>query len=129
MIVGIGCDMIEIERIRAAMGRNPHFAERIYTEAERAYIAKKRPETAAGLFAAKEAAVKALGTGFRGFMPDSVEILPDELGKPCCRLTGKALSAAQERSIAVIHISISHTKDNACAFAVAERGGEYGGVL
>lgn len=120
MIVGIGCDMIAIERIRRAMERNPRFTERIFTEAERAYIAVKRPETAAGIFAAKEAVAKALGTGFRGFMPDSIEIVPDALGKPVCTLYGAARQQADRIGARVTHVSITHTEDIACAFAVSE---------
>lgn len=123
MILGIGCDLIEIARIERAIERNPHFFERVYTPEEREYIASKRVETAAGLFAAKEAVAKALGTGFRGFLTDSIRILPDELGRPCCTLSGGALKRARELGVTNIHVSVTHTQMTAAAFAVAEGGG------
>ena len=66
MLKGLGCDMIEVERIRQALSR-PSFLRRVYTLEERAAIARKGAQTAAGFWAAKEAVSKALGTGFDGF--------------------------------------------------------------
>ena len=71
----LGTDIIEIERIRKSIART-HFVRRIFTDAERAYLAKKKDPapSAAGMFAAKEAFAKAVGTGFRGFSPGDVSV-------------------------------------------------------
>ena len=126
MIAGIGIDLCQIERIRGAIER-PRFLERVYTPAERERIlgagALRRSEIAAGLFAAKEAVAKALGTGFSGFFADAVEILPDALGRPTCVLHGKAL----ERAAALcgpdyrILVSVTHEAGMAAAVAILEK--------
>ena len=97
MIRGLGTDLCQIDRVVKAIER-PRFLERVYTPAERARIEEasglRRGEIAAGLFAAKEAVAKALGTGFDGFFADAVEILPGDKGRPTCALTGGALARA-----------------------------------
>jgi holo-[acyl-carrier-protein] synthase len=77
--------------------------------------------TLAGNFAGKEAVSKALGTGFKGFYPIDIEILRTKLGTPYVILYGKALKISKEMGIQNIHISISHCKEYAIAYAVAER--------
>ena len=119
MIVGIGMDMVEMERVRKACAKQA-FAERVYTEEERRQ-AGERVSRLAGDFAVKEAVAKALGTGFRGFMPGDIEVLRDPLGKPYVRLYGGARSRAEELEIGSIHVSITNTKEYAAAFAVAEK--------
>lgn len=125
MILGVGADLCQIERIARAM-ENPRFAQRILTSDEAARLAQLCPERqyerAAGMFAAKEAVAKALGTGFTGFGLRDIEILADELGRPIVRLHGKAAELAGG---AAIHLSISHDGGLAQAFAVIEKqGGE-----
>lgn len=123
MIQGVGTDLCRIERIARAM-ENPRFLARIYTPAERARLEilgpERRAERAAGLFAAKEAVAKALGTGFAGFGFADVEILADEKGKPVVSLHKGAAALAQN---ARIHLSISHDAGLAMAFAVIETEG------
>ncbi len=119
MIVGIGTDMVEMERVRKACGKRA-FTERVYTEEERRQ-AGENVSRLAGDFAVKEAVSKALGTGFRGFMPWDIEVLRDELGKPYVKLYGGAKERAEELGIGRIHVSITNTKEYAAAFAVAER--------
>ncbi|MFA5524397.1 MAG: holo-ACP synthase, partial [Tissierellales bacterium] len=75
----------------------------------------------AGLFAAKEAVSKALGSGISGFKWTDIEIYTESSGKPCVRLLGKAKKLADTIGISNIHISISHSKENAVAFAIAEK--------
>lgn len=125
MIIGIGTDVIEIERIENAIQKTGTFLYKIYTEREQAYYKEnhKRVETLAGLFAAKEAVSKALGTGFRGFSASDIEILPNDLGKPQVYLYGEAKILAKSLGICNIHVSISHCKAYATSFAVAEGGG------
>lgn len=123
MIYGIGADLCQIDRIARAM-ENPRFTGRIYTAAERARLenlcAERRAERAAGMFAAKEAVAKALGTGFSGFGFSDIEILADEKGKPVVNLHGGAAKMIEQPSI---HLSISHDGGMAMAFAVIETEG------
>ena len=124
MIQGVGTDLCSIERIAKAM-ENPRFIERVCTPAERRRLENLCPERvrerAAGMFAAKEAVAKALGTGFSGFGFADVEILADESGKPLVRLHGGADKLANGASI---HLSISHDAGLAMAFAVIETKGD-----
>ena len=127
MLIGLGVDLCEIARIEAAMER-PRFLERMFTPAERARIGEsqgaRRGEIAAGMFAAKEAKAKALGTGFVGFGPWDVEVLPNAAGMPACKLTNGAaarLRALSGGAAAGVHVSITHEKGMAAAVAVAER--------
>ena len=117
MILGLGTDVCAVDRMENAL-RNPRFLRRWFTETEQRYLAGRRPESAAGIFAAKEAAAKALGTGFSGFGPASLEIDHDENGRPvCCPLDGAAerLAALGGREILV---SISHDAGLAMAVAI-----------
>lgn len=118
MLAGVGCDLIEIERVKKACEKEAFFL-RVYTENERRQ-AKGEPSALAGTFAVKEAVAKVFGTGFRSFMPKDVEVLRDELGKPYVVLHGNAKEIAKEKGIRAIEVSISNTKDYAMAFAVGE---------
>ncbi len=124
MIRGIGTDFIETQRIRNSLRKNAdRFIKRILTQAEQAYVAEKidpAPYVAAR-FAAKEAILKALGTGLaKGINWTDMEILRDGSGAPSVKLSGQAKTIAQEKGIKTIHISLSHTQNAALAFAVAE---------
>ncbi len=123
MIRGLGCDVCAIERMGKILD-NTRFLERYFTEGERAYIdARSRAaETAAGLFAAKEALVKALGIGIGPLSLIDVEIGHDEKGAPHYILNDKVLAAMQEKDAAVALLSISH--DGGVAMAVAILEGE-----
>ena len=118
MLTGVGCDLIEIERMKKAC-ETEAFLLRVYTEEERRQ-ADGRPSVLAGTFAVKEAVAKVLGTGFRTFMPKDVEVLRDELGKPYVILHGNAGKVAEEKRIKRIEVSISDTREFAMAFAVGE---------
>ena len=123
MIVGIGVDTIETSRIEKAISRE-HFIQRTYTEGERAYCESKgnnRVQSYAGMFAAKEAAVKALGSGFRGFGPEAVEIYHDEEGAPHLRFLHGAGEKAAQLQIGNMHLSISHDHTKAIAFVILEK--------
>jgi len=125
MVIGIGVDIVEVERFRDISLR---FVERVYTKAEQEYLSGKGAESYAGLFAAKEAVVKALGTGFAGFFPRDVEVRYKPSGQPYIRLHGRARDICKKRAATplhrgvaarpYLHISISHTKSDAIAFAV-----------
>ena len=125
MILGVGTDLVEIDRIRKACEKD-YFEVRTFTEME-SRQAKGSASKLAGSFAVKEAVAKVLGTGFRTFMPIDVEVLRDELGKPYVRLYGGALVRFQEMGMERIEVSISNTGEYAMAFAVGE-GGERGGM-
>ena len=123
MILGVGLDLQDVERIERAISK-PHFLERIYSEEERAQIAKKGAQTAAGYFAAKEAVAKALGTGFAGLGPWDIEIVPDDLGRPRCTLSGGALARAEALcgKGPRVWLSITHENGMAAAMAILESG-------
>jgi len=118
-MIETGVDIIEMERIERMVERHKNL-DRIYTNLELTYIMGKgnRIETYAGIFAAKEAVVKALGTGFRGIEWTEIEIDHDEMGKPLVVTHGKATKHVTEQGIRGISISISHDRIQAIAFAV-----------
>ena len=120
MIIGIGVDIIEIERVRQAIQNNKNFLSKLFTEKEIDYFISRKmnSEVIAGNFAAKEAVSKALGTGFRGFSLLDIEILRDQLGKPIVYLSDdmKKIINANHR----INVSISHNRTAAIAFVVLE---------
>ena len=124
MIHGVGTDLCRIERIARAM-ENPRFLERLYTPAEQKRLEnlcdERKHERTAGMFAAKEAVAKALGTGFVGFGFSDIEILSDEKGKPVVHLYRGAADLAKNANI---HLSISHDGGMAIAFAVIETKGD-----
>jgi holo-[acyl-carrier protein] synthase len=112
--MGLGTDIIEIKRIQGNM--NERFLFRIFTVNERERIAGKSYR-AAGIFAAKEAVSKALGTGISGFGWKDIEILKKESGQPYVCLHGKAEAIAAEQGIKEMEISISHCRAYATAVA------------
>ena len=121
-ILGTGIDIVEICRITGVIGRRPLFKNRVYTRDEIAYIDANAagPQHAAGIFAAKEAVLKACGRGLKGVGWKDVEVLRDGLGKPYVVLHNRAKALAEERGIEKIHISISHEREYAIAQAIAE---------
>ena len=118
MIVGVGTDLIEIERIRKACVKEA-FLTRVYTE-EECRQAGGNAARLAGNFAVKEAVAKVFGTGFRTFGPREIEVLRDELGKPYVMLYGKAEETAKRLGIKKLLVSISNTAVYASAYAVGE---------
>jgi holo-[acyl-carrier protein] synthase len=122
MILGIGVDLCRIERIAALLARRPRFTDKVLLPAEAA-LCLSRGEPArhiAGRFAAKEAVMKALGSGWgKGVGFREIEVVPGaDDGPPSIRLTGEA---AKRAAGARVHISISHDAGAAVAFAVLER--------
>ena len=119
MIVGIGTDLVEITRVKKACEKQA-FLSRIFTE-EECRQAGGKISRLAGNFAVKEAVSKALGTGFRSFMPGDIEVLRDELGKPYVNLYRGAKELADQLGVAAIHVSISNAEEYAVAYVVAEQ--------
>lgn len=122
MILGVGIDIVEIQRIKEAIEKNSLFLQKVYTQNEIEYLKSRnfRPEYAAGRFAAKEAISKALGTGFMQYSIRDIEIDRNAKGKPVVVLRGKAKQIAHKFGEYKIHLSISHSKENAIAYAVLE---------
>ena len=120
MIVGIGNDIIEIERIEKAISKEG-FKNKVYTQRELENIEKRgnRTETYAGIFSAKEAISKAIGTGVREFSLTDLEILNDDLGKPYVVVSEKLDKILKNKKEDYqIEISISHSKKYATAMAI-----------
>ena len=122
MIKGIGNDILEIDRIKSAIKKNSRFLTKIYTKSELDYYQAKgeKIETLAGMFCAKEAVSKALGTGFVSFAFTDIEILRASGGKPYVLLHNKAKDALAELGGFNINISISHSKHYAHAVAIID---------
>ncbi|EJP6472101.1 holo-ACP synthase [Clostridium botulinum] len=123
MIYGIGTDITEIKRIEKATTRNKNFINKLFTKDEVELWEKKNFNLGfiAGRFAAKEAISKALGTGIRGFNFKDIEIINNELGKPEVVLKPKAEEIIKKISKNYkIHLSISHEKEYAIAYALLE---------
>lgn len=124
MIFGIGTDIIEVERIQRVISKGNSFKQRVFTPDEIAYCDSYRYSSQyyAARFAAKEAFVKALGTGFAdGIEFNQIEVAHDVLGKPEIRLSGKAKEITEEKGITAIHLTLSHIKEWANAVVVLER--------
>ena len=124
MILGTGVDLAEVARIRDAIGRHgDRFIRRIYTEAEIAYVERKanRFERYAGRFAAKEAGMKAIGTGWRGGVRwQDFEVANLASGRPTLRLHGVAAQIAGKMGVKSISLSITHTAELGMAHVILE---------
>ena len=123
MIYGIGTDIIEVSRIHAVMEKDIGFREKIFTSGEIAYCETKRHkyENYAARFSAKEAFMKAIGTGWRfGIRFADIEVYHDELGQPHILLTGKAKELSEKERFSKIHVSLSHVKELTTAVVIIE---------
>jgi holo-[acyl-carrier protein] synthase len=124
MIVGTGVDLAEVPRIRASIERyGRRFIERVYTPAEIAYVERKanKYERYAARFAAKEAGMKAIGTGWRrGVRWQDFEVANLPSGKPTLRLHGVAAQVALRLGVQNIALSITHTAETALAHVILE---------
>ncbi len=124
MIIGMGVDIAEVERIQGAIERHGEvFLKRVYTPREREYCErfKKKYERYAGRFAAKEAAMKALGTGWRrGVRWVDLEVVRETSGRPTLALEGEAGKIAQQIGVKHVALSITHTETQALAQVIFE---------
>jgi holo-[acyl-carrier protein] synthase len=124
MILGTGVDLAEVARIRDAVERyGRRFIERIYTPAEIAYVERKanRFERYAGRFAAKEAGMKAIGTGWRrGVRWQDFEVANLPSGRPTLRLHGEAAKIAARLGVKSVQLSITHTAELGMAHVILE---------
>ncbi|MDF2929290.1 MAG: Holo-(acyl-carrier-protein) synthase [Anaerospora sp.] len=120
MIIGVGIDIVEISRIAAAIKRKA-FIDRVFTPAEQAYCENRGVQRAASYaarFAAKEAVLKALGTGLRGGTWQDVEITNNNLGRPLVQMTGYYQNLAGELGVQEIYLSVTHAREYAAAQVV-----------
>jgi len=123
MIFGIGIDNIEVDRVRKQLEKNG-FKEKIFSPAEIEYCDNRKnfAECYAARFAAKEAFLKAIGTGWRGGLTfNEIEVLNDKLGKPVLKLYGKSKEFAEKNEIDNIHVSLTHLKNYASAIVIIEK--------
>ncbi|WP_297520110.1 holo-ACP synthase [uncultured Clostridium sp.] len=124
MIIGIGTDIIEINRVEKVINRTENFLNRNFSVEEVKYFKSRnlKVETIAGAFSAKEAVSKAMGTGFRGFSLSDIEILRNDIGKPFVKVSSKVDSIIKEMGIInyIFHLSISHSKENAIAYVILD---------
>jgi holo-[acyl-carrier protein] synthase len=123
LIFGFGTDIIETGRIEKALERDIGFRDKIFSPGEIAYCESKRnkyPHYAAR-FSAKEAFLKAIGTGWRdGIRFVEIEVDHDPLGKPFLRLSGKALEIVESHAFTAIHVTLSHIRETATAVVIIE---------
>jgi holo-[acyl-carrier protein] synthase len=124
MIVGLGLDIAEVDRIEASIRRHGRaFVERIFTPAEIAYCERhrNRAERFAGRFAAKEAAMKALGTGWaNGVRWVDIEVVHEAGGKPALKLSGASREIAGRLGVKNIALTITHSGNTALAMVIFE---------
>ena len=125
MIISIGVDIIEVRRVRETIERTPRFAERVFTAAERAYCESRGAVAAqhyAARFAAKEAALKALQTGWSGGISwQDIEVSAKDSGAPLILFHGRARELYEKSGATSAHISIAHTTEHAIAEVVLEK--------
>jgi len=123
MIIGIGCDIIKVERIQNAITKKSCFCEKLFTPAEIEYCSRKAnsAQSFAARFAAKEAVMKALGTGWDGKVNWlDIEVINSASGAPSIKLTGGAKEMADELKVKNIFLSLAHEKDFALAYIILE---------
>lgn len=128
MVVGLGTDIAEVSRIRHSIEQfGDRFLRRVYTERERAYAHSKANcfERFAARFAAKEAAMKALGTGWSGGVHwTDLEVVNEGSGRPVLHVHGAAKSVAEQLGATVVSLSLTHTADVALAVVILESGSQ-----
>lgn len=121
-VVGLGTDLVEVERFRTVLARRARLGDRLFSEAERAYAARQGDpaKPLAARFAAKEAVMKALGVGLGSFELRDVEVVrDDDAGTPSLVLHGRAGELARERGVTGWHLSLTHTDATAMAVVIA----------
>ncbi len=123
MVFGIGTDIIEIQRVEQALRRTGRLKQKIFTPREIEYCESrgKSAQHFAARFAAKEAFLKAMGTGWQGgHRFDEIEVINNERGKPEAFVHGKVKAFCEENRVAGLHVSLSHLKEMAIAVVVLE---------
>lgn len=121
LIVGLGTDLVEVERFRLAMDRRAKLPERLFSDGEREYAFRQKDpvKSLAARFGAKEAVMKAMGVGLWKFKLRDVEVVRAKSGAPSVALHGRAAEMAAERGVVAWHLSLTHTHTTALAVAIA----------
>lgn len=121
-MIGLGTDLVEVDRLRRSLARTPSLVATLFTDGERAYAeaAADPAERYAARFAAKEAAMKALGVGIGAIGWHDVEVVHGPTGAPWLRVTGRAAELAREAGVRAWSVSLSHTATMAQAVVVAQ---------
>lgn len=121
-VVGLGFDLVEVDRMRRRLARTPSLARRLFTDGERAYCeATSDPsERFAARFAAKEAFMKALGVGLGSIDWHDVEVVRSDSGAPALVVTGRAAELARSAGVSRWLVTLTHTASTAGAVVVAE---------
>jgi holo-[acyl-carrier protein] synthase len=120
-VIGIGTDLVELDRFRLALQRTPRLVDRLFSADERAYAEQRRDPTEryAARFAAKEAVLKAMGVGLWKFPLRDIEVVRAESGQPSIVLHGRAAEVAAEQGVREWRLTLTHTETLAQAIAVA----------
>jgi holo-[acyl-carrier protein] synthase len=120
-VIGIGTDLVELDRFRLALARTPRIVDRLFSDAEQAYARRRADPTErfAVRFAAKEAVMKAMGVGLWAFPLREVEVVRAASGAPSVQLHGRAAAVAAERGVTAWRLTLTHTDHLAQAIAVA----------
>jgi holo-[acyl-carrier protein] synthase len=124
LVFGIGTDIIEVERIKKQLENNSGLREKLFTSHEIAYCENKKNKAQhyAARFAAKEAFLKAIGTGWReGLKFNEIEVTNDKMGKPMIVLSGKTKDFVDQINITNIQVSLTHIKDVVNAIVIIEK--------
>ena len=127
MILGLGTDIVAVHRIDRVIKGNPRFIEKVFSSREQQYCSSKAnpAQSYAARFAAKEAFMKALGTGWdEGISWIQIEVINDAKDKPSLQLSGATQTLAKSRGMQLIHLSLSHEKDYAIATVILEKRDE-----
>jgi holo-[acyl-carrier protein] synthase len=121
-VIGVGTDLVDLDRFRAALERTPGLKARCFTDAEQAYAERRRDplERYAARFAAKEAVMKAMGVGLGSCEFREIEVTRAESGEPSVRLHGRAAALAADHGVSAWHLSLTHSESAAHAIAIAE---------
>lgn len=121
-LIGIGIDLVDIERFRRSLERTPTMRTRLFTEVELAYVAGKADPvpSLAARFAAREAVMKSLGLGLGAFGFHEVWVERADSGVPSLAVVGRALELAEEAGVTRWHLSLTHSDSTAGAYVVAE---------
>jgi|SRR5579875_520629 holo-[acyl-carrier protein] synthase len=121
MVVGLGLDLVEVQRFAKVLERHPRMSERLFTDAERAYALgfKDPAPSLAARFAAKEAVMKAMGVGLGAFGFREAEVCRHGSGQPFLMLHGRAADLASRLGVSTWLVSLTHTATSAAAVAVA----------
>jgi holo-[acyl-carrier protein] synthase len=121
-VVGIGIDLVDIERFRRSLERTPSMRTRLFTEVELAYVAPKLDPvpSLAARFAAREAVMKALGVGLGAFGFHDVWVERAESGQPSLVVAGRAAELAADAGVAMWHLSLTHSDVMAGAYVIAD---------